>query len=87
MGEDLAHPPADLLQHAALEPRVGPGEVDVLEDAVGGTVGGDDLAGLEPALGQRDELARLHLPHQLGADDVERAALGSDAEAVAELAE
>ena len=86
-GEDLAHPPAHLLQHPALEPRVGAREVDVLEDAVGGAVGGDDLARLEPVGGQRDELAGLHLAHQLGADDVEGAALRGDAEAVAELAE
>ena len=36
---------------------------------------------------ERDQLARLHLAHQLGADDVEGAALRGDAEAIAELAQ
>ena len=40
-----------------------------------------------PSLGQRDQLARADLAHQLGADDVEGAALRGDAAAVAELAE
>ena len=52
-----------------------------------GRVGLHDLAGLEPALGQRDHLARVDLAQQLGADDVEGAALGGDDEAVAEPAE
>ena len=37
------------------------------------------LARLDPARAQRDHLARLHLAQQLGADDVERAALRGDA--------
>ena len=86
-GEDLAHSAAHLLQHPALEPRVGAREVDVLEDAVRRAVGGNDLPRLQPALGQRHQLARSDLAHQLAADDVERAALGGDAEAVAELAQ
>ena len=45
------------------------------------------LARLQPALGQRDHLAGVHLAHQLGADDVEGAALRGDDEAVAEPAE
>ena len=45
------------------------------------------LAGLQAALGQRDHLARVHLAQQLGADDVEGAALGGDDEALAEPAE
>ena len=57
--EDLAHPPAHLLQHPALEPGVGTGEVDVLEDAVGGALGAARPGGLEPVLGERDQLAGL----------------------------
>ena len=59
----------------------------MLEDAAGRALGLDHLAGLEPALGQRDHLAGMDLAHQLGADDVEGAALGGDDEAVAEPAE
>jgi hypothetical protein len=57
----------------------------VLENAQRGTVGLDSDARLEAALSDRDQLAGLYLAHQLGADDVERAALGGDHEAVAEL--
>ena len=85
--EDLAHLRADLLEDLALEPGVGAREVDVLEDAVGAALRLDHLARLEPALADRDQLARLDLAHQLGADDVEGAALRGDAPAVAELAE
>ena len=45
------------------------------------------LARLQPALGQGDHLARVHLAHQLGADDVEGAALRGDDEAVVEPAQ
>ena len=47
----------------------------------------DHLARLEAALGQGDHLAGVHLAHQLGADDVEGAALRGDDEAVAEPAQ
>ena len=40
-----------------------------------------------PALADRDQLAGLDLAQQLGADDVERAALGGDHVAVVELPE
>ena len=52
-----------------------------------GRSAGTHLPGLDPALAERDQLARLDLAQQLGADDVEGAALGGDAVAVAELAE
>ena len=77
--QDLAHPPAHLLQDAPLEARVGPREVDVLEDAVGGPVRGHHLPRLDSVLGQRDQLAWQHLAQQLAADDVEGAALRGDA--------
>src|SRR6476620_8807921 len=85
--EDLAHPPARLLQDLALQAAVGAGEVDVLKDAAGAAVGLHHLAGLQPALGQADHLAGVDLAHQFGADDVEGAALGGDDEAVTEAAE
>ena len=51
--------PREVCTHAALEPRVGTREVDVLEDAERLALARDDLARLEPARGQRDHLARL----------------------------
>ena len=54
----------------------------MLEDAVRGPLARDHLLHLQAALGQRDHLARLDLADQLGADDVEGAALGGDDEAL-----
>ena len=59
----------------------------MLEDAAGAALGLHHLARLQPALGQADHLARVHLAHQLGADDVEGAALRGDDEAVVEPAQ
>jgi len=84
--EELAHPTAGGLQHVAVHPRVGPREVDVLEDAEGLALAADDLAHLKAAIAERHHLAGLDVAHQLGADDVERARLARDAVAVAELA-
>ena len=47
--EDLAHPAARDLQDVAAEPRVGPREVDVLEDAQGGARALDRHPRLDPA--------------------------------------
>ena len=65
------HPAARLVQVAPLHVRVGPGEVDQLEDAQGGCRLGEPdgprrLAGLED-----DDLAGLDVADVLGADDVE----------------
>ena len=57
----------------------------MLEDAQRRAVGLDRLPGLDAALAERDQLAGLDLAQQLGADDVERAALGGDHVAVLEL--
>ena len=58
-GEDLAHPAAHRLERAALELRVGPREVDVLEHAQRRPLGLDRLARLDAALADRDQLAGL----------------------------
>ena len=84
-GEDLSHPAAHGLERAALELRVGPREVDVLEHAQGGAVGLHRDAGLDAALAERHQLTGLHLAQELRADDVERAALRCDDVALAQL--
>ena len=63
-GEDLAHPPARDLQHLAAQPRVGPREVDVLEDAQRVALAVDGLARLQAALADRDDLARLDVAQE-----------------------
>ena len=66
------HPPPDLVEVAALHVRVGPGEVDELEDAQRGARrarSGSD-ARLAPRL-EDDDLAGLDVADVLGADDVE----------------
>ena len=85
--EQLAHAPARGLHDAALEARVGTREVDVLEDAERLAVARDDLARLQPALGEGDHLAGQDLAQVLRADDVERARLRGDAVALPEQAE
>ena len=52
-----------------------------------GLLGREHLSRLDPALAERHHLARRDLAQQLGADDVEGAALRGDAVAVAELAQ
>ena len=48
---------------------------------------GHEAVALEPLAGDHHDLAVLHLAHELGADDVERAGLGGEHPGVAELAE
>ena len=87
-GEDLAHPPARDLQHLAAQARVGPREVDVLEDA--------QRAARRPrppaASAARPAVSETISPgctsrRNVRADDVERAGLRRDAVAVAEHAQ
>src|SRR5918999_170049 len=85
--QDLAHLASRDLHAVALEDRVRAGEVDVLEDAEGLPLGLDELPRLDPALAERHQLSGLHLAQELGADDVERAALRRDAVAGAQPAE
>ena len=85
--QDLPHPPARGLQDVAAHARVGPREVDVLEDAEGLARALDDLARADAVLADRDELAGRDVAQPLGADDVEGARLGGDAVAVADHAQ
>ena len=62
----------------ALEPRVGPREIEELEDAErAALVLRHDLVRLDPLVDDH-QLARAHLALELGADEVERAGLGGD---------
>ena len=77
----IAHLASGLVQVAALHVRIGPGEVDELEDAqrgrrLGEADGARRLAGLED-----DHLAGLDVADVFGADDVERGGLGRQAPA------
>ena len=86
----LGQPAADLDAggvHAAAGDRgVGAGQVDVLEDAALGLGGGEALAA-QAVLVDRDELARLDLADEGGADDVQRRGLAGDHPAALEPAE
>ena len=76
-------------QGAAVEARVGPREVDELEDAHGGARAGQlDAIAAHLAVARRpDDLARLDLAHELGADDVEGARLAGDDRVALEVAQ
>ena len=64
-GQDLAHAPARGLQHVAVHARVGPREVDVLEDAERLALARDDLPRADALGAERDHLAGLHVAQQL----------------------
>ena len=76
-GELDADPLAHVVDVRALDGRIGPGEVDVLEDAEALRDLGEGLDRAQPLLVDDDDLARLDVAHELGADDVERAGLRS----------
>ena len=79
-GEPLAHALARRVQRLAAHARVGPGEVDVLEDAerLAAATGLDGLLDVHAVRVADHELARLELAHDGGADDVERGRLGGE---------
>ena len=87
LGEPLAHPHARGVHLDALEPRVGAGEVEELEDAERALGGGNGLAGVDAVLVDQEQLAAAELALGLGADEVERAGLGGDCPAVVEPTE
>ena len=85
--EALAHPHARAMHLDASDLRVGPREVHVLEDAERAPRGGDGLRGVQTLGVDPDDLARLHVADDLGADEVERARLGRDRPVVAQSTE
>ena len=70
-----AHALPDVVDVAAADDGVGPGEVDVLEDAGPRGPAREGAVALDALGGDGDDLAVLDLAHELGADDVERAGL------------
>ena len=77
-GEPLAHAHASSVDLDPLEPRVGPREIEELEDAErAALVLRHHLVRLDPLVDDH-QLARAHLPLELGAHEVERAGLGGD---------
>ena len=85
--EPLAHADARAVHLDAGEPRVGPCEVDVLEDAERAPARRHRLGGVEPVLVDPDHLARTDVAHELGPDEVERARLRGDDPVVLDPAE
>src|SRR5690606_15625201 len=88
VGHRLAHLAAHLVHHRPVDHGVGPGEVDVLEDALAHAVAARhaDAVELAAALGPRDprpvdhqDLARLDVADVGGADEVEGARLARHA--------
>src|SRR5262249_49328888 len=77
-GELLAHPNARRVHLDAAEPRVGPGQVEELEQAERAARGWYRLNGLAAAVVHEDEFSGSKLALQLGADEIERARLRGD---------
>ncbi len=86
-GELAAHGLAHVVDRAAVHDRIGPREVDVLEDARPGRLLRREAERLEPVLGDDDDLAVLDVADEAGADDVEGAGLGGEDVAAVELAD
>ena len=74
-GELGADALARLIDAGALDDAVGPGEVDVFEDAEAARRGGEGAQRMDAGAVEHDELARLDVADELGADDVQRAGL------------
>ena len=75
------------IDRAAVHEGIGPGEIDVFEDAGSGRHRREGLQALDSGLGNDHHLAVLDVAHEAGADDVERAGLGGEDVAPVELAE
>ena len=86
-GELAAHALADLVDAAAADDGVRPGEVDVFEDAGARRHRRERLERLRALLGIDDDLAVLDVAHVARADDVERAGLRGQDRAAVELAQ
>ncbi len=71
----------------AAEARVGPGEVDVLEDARGATSFRNRLSAVDSLLVEPEHLTRADVAVDGGADQVERARLGGNHPVVSDPAE
>src|SRR5262249_33257947 len=78
---------ARVVDAGALDDRVGPREVDVLEDAEAALGRREGAVAGDAVLGDDDQLAGRDVAHEGRADDVERAGLRRQDPGVAELAE
>ena len=87
LGEPLAHPHARAVHLDAGEPRVGPGEVEELEDAERAALGRAASTCIDVLAVRRRRATSSPGPDlalERGADEVERAGLGGDDRVVAE---
>ena len=82
-----AHALAHLVDVAAVHDGIGPGEVDVLEDAGPRRLLRREAERLDAVLGDHHDLAVLDVAHEARADDVEGAGLRGQDVAAVELAE
>ena len=77
----------DVVDVAALDRRIGPGEIDIFEDAEARLLRLEREQALDALGGDDHHLARLDVAHEAGADDVERAGLGRQDPGAVEVAE
>ncbi len=76
-----------LVDAGALDDAVGAREVDVLEDAEALVLRAERVVAVHAGVVDHDDLARLDVAHEVGADDVEAAGLGCQDVGVADLAQ
>src|SRR5205807_2594746 len=88
LGEALTHANTGAVYLDAVEPRIGPREVEELEDAESAAaVLGDGLRRALALFVDNDQLPGTNLALQLGADQIERAGFGGDNPVTVELRE
>ena len=86
-GELAADALARLVDAGALDDAVGPGEIDVLEDAEPAVAAAERQQARDPVGADDDDLAGGDVAHEIGADDVERAGFRGQDPGLAEPAQ
>ena len=85
--EFLAHRLARIVDRTAVDDRIGPGEIDVFEDAGPRRLAGQGEEALHAVGVDHHDLAVLDVADEPGADDVERAGLRAQDRTAVEFAE
>src|SRR4029079_17459452 len=78
---------AHVVDRAATDDGIRPGEIDVLKDAEARGAFGYESMALDSLAGDDHHLAIFHLADEFSIDDVERAGLGGEHPSLAELAQ
>ena len=82
-----AHRLAHVIDRAAMDDGIGPGEIDIFEDAGACRLRREGLVAVDALVRDHDDFAILDVADEMRADDVERAGFGGQDVMAVELAE